>query len=75
MKISCLSSDVERCFQTDMQPDSFSEADRINVVTDVVDINYVPDRMRILDTVNSTDVSVSLIDVLGFRKIPCSFPC
>ena len=32
-------------------------------VTDVVDINYVPDQMRIFDTVNSTDVSVSLIDV------------
>jgi hypothetical protein len=32
-------------------------------VTDVVDINYVPDQMRILDTVNSTDATVSLIDV------------
>ena len=32
-------------------------------VTDVVDINYVPDQMRIFDTVNSTDASVSLIDV------------
>ena len=31
-------------------------------VTDVVDINYVPDQMRIFDTVNSTD-AVSLIDV------------
>jgi hypothetical protein len=32
-------------------------------VTDIVDINYVPDQMRIFDTVNSTDASVSLIDV------------
>src|SRR5229473_8474018 len=32
-------------------------------VTDVVDINHVPDQMRIFDTVNSTDASVSLIDV------------
>jgi hypothetical protein len=32
-------------------------------VTDVVDINYVPDQMRIFDTVNSTDATVSLIDV------------
>src|SRR5262249_46376132 len=29
-------------------------------VTDVVDINYVPDQMRIFDTVNSTDATVSL---------------
>ena len=34
-------------------------------VTDVVDINYVPNRPNadIFDTVNSTDASVSLIDV------------
>src|SRR5260370_32094541 len=32
-------------------------------VTDVVDINHVPDQMRIFDTVNSTDATVSLIDV------------
>ena len=32
-------------------------------VTDVVDINYVPDQMRIFDTVNSTNATVSLIDV------------
>jgi hypothetical protein len=32
-------------------------------VTDVVDINYVPDQMRIFDTVSSTDATVSLIDV------------
>src|SRR3981189_2345106 len=32
-------------------------------VTDIVDINHVPDQMRIFDTVNSTDASVSLIDV------------
>jgi hypothetical protein len=32
-------------------------------VTDVVDINHVPDQMRIFDTVNSTDASISLIDV------------
>jgi hypothetical protein len=32
-------------------------------VADVVDINYVPDQMRIFDTVNSTDASVTLIDV------------
>jgi CobQ/CobB/MinD/ParA nucleotide binding domain len=32
-------------------------------VTDVVDINHVPDQMRIFDTVNSTDETVSLIDV------------
>src|SRR5499433_547687 len=32
-------------------------------VTDVVDINLVPDQMRIFDTVNSTDATVSLIDV------------
>jgi hypothetical protein len=32
-------------------------------VTDVVDISHVPDQMRIFDTVNSTDASVSLIDV------------
>ena len=31
--------------------------------TDVVDINHVPDQMRIFDTVNSTDVTVSLIDI------------
>jgi hypothetical protein len=31
--------------------------------TDVVDINHVPDQMRIFDTVNSTDAAVSLIDV------------
>jgi hypothetical protein len=31
--------------------------------TDVVDINHVPDQMRIFDTVNSTDATVSLIDV------------
>ena len=32
-------------------------------VTDVVDINYVPDQMKIFDTFNSTDATVSLIDV------------
>jgi hypothetical protein len=32
-------------------------------VTDVVDINHVPDQMRIFDTVNSTEATVSLIDV------------
>jgi MinD-like ATPase involved in chromosome partitioning or flagellar assembly len=32
-------------------------------VTDIVDINCVPDQMRIFDTVNSTDATVSLIDV------------
>jgi hypothetical protein len=32
-------------------------------VTDVVDINHVPDQMRIFDTVNSTDAAVSLIDM------------
>ena len=32
-------------------------------MTDVVDINYVPDQMRIFDTVNSTDATVTLIDV------------
>ena len=32
-------------------------------VTDVVDINYVPHQMQIFDTVNSTDATVSLIDV------------
>ena len=32
-------------------------------VTDVVDINHVPDQMRIFDTVNSAAASVSLIDV------------
>src|SRR5262245_6731607 len=32
-------------------------------MTDVVDINYVPDQMKIFDTVNSTDATVSLIDV------------
>jgi len=31
--------------------------------TDIVDINHVPDQMRIFDTVNSTEASVSLIDV------------
>jgi hypothetical protein len=32
-------------------------------VTEIVDMNYVPDQMRIFDTVNSADASVSLIDV------------
>jgi hypothetical protein len=32
-------------------------------VTEVVDINHVPDQMRIFDTVNSTDATISLIDV------------
>ena len=32
-------------------------------VTDVVDINHVPDQMRIFDTVTSTDAAVTLIDV------------
>ena len=32
-------------------------------VTDIVDINRVPDQMRIFDSVNSTEASVSLIDV------------
>ena len=31
--------------------------------TDVVDINHVPDQMKIFDTVNSTEATVSLIDV------------
>ena len=31
--------------------------------TDIVNINHVPDQMLIFDTVNSTDASVSLIDV------------
>ena len=31
--------------------------------TDVVDINHVPDQMRIFDTINSTDATVSLIDI------------
>jgi CobQ/CobB/MinD/ParA family nucleotide binding protein len=32
-------------------------------VTDVVDINLVPDQMKIFDTLNSADASVTLIDV------------
>jgi hypothetical protein len=32
-------------------------------VTDVVDITHVPDQMRIFDTVNSADASVTLIDI------------
>jgi len=32
-------------------------------VTEVVDINHVPDQMRIFDTVNSSDATISLIDV------------
>ena len=32
-------------------------------VTDIVNINHVPDQMRIFDTVNSTDAAVSLIDM------------
>jgi hypothetical protein len=32
-------------------------------ITDVVDINHVPDQMKIFDTVNSTDATVSLIDI------------
>ncbi len=32
-------------------------------VTDIVDIDHVPDQMRIFDTVNSADASVTLIDV------------
>ncbi len=32
-------------------------------ITEVVDINHVPDQMRIFDTVSSTDATVSLIDV------------
>ncbi len=32
-------------------------------VTEVVDINHVPDQMRIFDTINSTDATISLIDV------------
>src|SRR5260370_472913 len=32
-------------------------------VTEVVDINRVPDQMRIFDTVNSSDATISLIDV------------
>src|SRR6266568_4623569 len=31
-------------------------------VTDVVDINYVPDQMRIFDTVNATDANVGFIE-------------
>jgi hypothetical protein len=36
----------------------------------VVDINHVPDQMRIFDTVNSTDATVSLIDVRARKSIP-----
>ena len=32
-------------------------------LTDVVDINHVPDQMRIFDTINTTDATVSLIDI------------
>jgi hypothetical protein len=32
-------------------------------VTHVVDINYVPDQMKIFDTLNASDASVTLIDV------------
>jgi hypothetical protein len=32
-------------------------------ITDVVDINHVPDQMRIFDTVSSTQAAVSLIDI------------
>jgi hypothetical protein len=32
-------------------------------VTDVVDITHVPDQMKIFDTVNSAEASVSLIDI------------
>lgn len=32
-------------------------------ITDVVDINHVPDQMRIFDTVNATDAAVTLIDI------------
>src|ERR1700716_127127 len=32
-------------------------------MTDVVDINHVPDQMPIFDTVNSTDAAISLIDI------------
>ena len=32
-------------------------------IADIVDINHVPDQMRIFDTVNSVDASVTLIDV------------
>jgi hypothetical protein len=32
-------------------------------ITDVVDINHVPDQMKIFDTVNSADATVSLIDI------------
>jgi hypothetical protein len=32
-------------------------------VTDVVDISHVPDQMRIFDTVNSAEASVTLIDI------------
>jgi hypothetical protein len=32
-------------------------------VTDIVDINLVPDQMKIFDTLNSADASVTLIDV------------
>jgi hypothetical protein len=32
-------------------------------ITDIVDINHVPDQMRIFDTVNSSNAPVSLIDV------------
>jgi hypothetical protein len=32
-------------------------------LTDIVDINHVPDQMRIFDTVHSADATVSLIDV------------
>jgi hypothetical protein len=32
-------------------------------LTDVVDINHVPDQMKIFDTLNSSDANVTLIDV------------
>jgi hypothetical protein len=32
-------------------------------LTDVVDINHVPDQMRIFDTINTTEAAVSLIDI------------
>jgi hypothetical protein len=32
-------------------------------LTDLVDINHVPDQMKIFDTVNSADATVSLIDI------------
>src|SRR5262252_5201485 len=39
-------------------------------ITDVVDINHVPDQMKIFDTVSSTDATVSLIDIRAGLLLP-----